>query len=450
MSTCRITTMHCPAFCDPHCRSEQGIALVVSLLALALMSLIGLTLVFVSTTEVLIGRNTRAQLSNSYWAESACEEARNRIVGFLSDPTGPLSDSSKAVYIVSTPSINPTGGTAVSNPFFDPEFHTASDFTLVPSNLNRPGFAWVRITQKTERRAKYNLDSSSNYLSASNTNLDGPVFYGFSTVLSQPKLTQYVNSGAHLVECTGTPVYQLTVLVRDKDGIRFSSNSDISRIPVPPLRAALYAKGPLSISSAGVQINGQDEAGLSSPLDALESQDTISGDLTHVNGAPTSVHPGSPFTYEMGPLCNLLRPPVTRSIEKVAPTISRFADGTFVGDGLSLGRVPVNGDHSEAAFCDGSLTLSNSEGQGVLFVNGDFTVSGTFSYYGLIIVRGRVNLNGDSGGGVEIHGAILSYSDAGPQVSNLSGNVRIFYHSAIIQQQFNALGFARLNYRNAF
>ena len=450
MSSGLLRTMHCSFSCDPHCRSERGIALVVSLLALALLSLIGLTLVFVSTTEVLIGRNTRAQLSNSYWAESACEEARDRMVGFLSDPAGPLSDPGKAVYIVSTPSINPTAGTAISNPFFDPEFHTASDFTLVSSNLNRPGFAWVRITQKTERRAKYNLDSSSHYLSASNTNLDGPVFYGFSTVLSQPKLTQYVNSGAHLAECTGTPVYQLTVLVRDKDGIKFSSNSDISRIPVPPLRAALYAKGPISISSAGVQINGQDEAGLGSPLDALESQDTISGDLTHVNGAPTSVHPGSPFNYEMGSLCSLLRPPVSRSIDKVAPTISRFADGTFAGDGLTLGRVPVNGDHSEAAYCDGSLTLSNSEGQGILFVNGDFTVSGTFSYYGLIIVRGKVSINGDSGTGVEIHGAVLSCSDAGTPVSTLSGIVRIYYHSAIIQEQFNTLGFTRLTYRDAF
>ncbi len=450
MSHCRLTILHSPVPSVPPCRSEQGIALVISLLALALMSLIGLTLVFVSTTEVLIERNARAQLCNSYWAESACEEARNRMDGFLSDPTGPLSVPAKTVYIVSTPSINPTGGTAISNPFFDPEFHTASDFTLVPSNLNRPGFAWVRITQKTERRAQYNLDGSSHYLSASNANLDTPVFYGYSTVLSQPKLTQYVNSGTHMVECAGTPVYQLMALVRDKDGIKFSANSDISRIPVPPLRAAFYSKGAVSITTAGVQVNGEDEAGLSPPIDALESQDTISGDLTHVNRAPVSVHTGSRFSYDMGPLCNLLRPPVSRSIDKVAPTVTRFSDGTFTGDGLNLGRIPLEGDDSEATFCDGSLTLSNSEGQGILFVNGDFTVSGAFNFYGLIIVRGRVNLNGDSGSGVEIHGGVLSCSDTGNPTSTLSGIVRIFYHAALIQEQFNALGFTRLTYRDAF
>jgi hypothetical protein len=398
---------------------------------------------------VLIERNNRAWIFNSYSAESGCEEARNRIGGFLNNPLTPLTDPNQVIYVVSANPINPASGTAESNPYFDTEYSPGLAVTLVPSNVGRPGFAWVRITRKTERWAHYNLDSSSHYLSASNTNVDVSVFYGFSKLVSPAKPAQYVNSGAHPASHTGTPVYHLTAFVRDQAGFKLSTRSDISTVPVPPLRAAFYSKDAISISTANAAVDGEDESGTSAALDSLESQNAITGDLTNVTGAPTSVRPYSPFSYDLEAIIEMLKPPVSREIEKVSPAIAKLSDGTYWGDGLNLGQPPLEGDQSQAAFADGPLILSNSRGQGVLIVNGDLSISGTLGFYGLIIVRGKVNLNGEGASGIEIHGGILSSSDTGNQTSTLSGRVNIVYHAALIQEQFNALGYIRLAYRDA-
>ena len=80
--------------------SEKGIALAASLLALSMLTLIGLSMTFVSSTEVLVNQNNRMRLVNLYLAESATEEARDRIRNLIASNQLSLSDSLKVVYIV--------------------------------------------------------------------------------------------------------------------------------------------------------------------------------------------------------------------------------------------------------------------------------------------------------------------------------------------------------------
>ena len=101
--------------------TEKGIALILSLLALSILTLIGLTMMFVSSTETLINRNSKMKLSNLYASESAAEEARDRIKGFLNSGLLSLSAPNQVVYITSNTSINPTTGDANSNPYYDPD-----------------------------------------------------------------------------------------------------------------------------------------------------------------------------------------------------------------------------------------------------------------------------------------------------------------------------------------
>src|SRR5437773_9718741 len=95
--------------CFPN-RMQNGIALVSSLLALSLLTLIGLTMMFVSSTETLINRNGKMKLSNLYASEPAVEEARDRLRALLNSGLLPLSDPNQVVYITSNPSINPING----------------------------------------------------------------------------------------------------------------------------------------------------------------------------------------------------------------------------------------------------------------------------------------------------------------------------------------------------
>ena len=72
--------------------SEKGIALAASLLALSMLTLIGLAMTFVSSTEVLVNQNNRMHLVNLYLAESATEEARDRIRSLIASSQLSLSD----------------------------------------------------------------------------------------------------------------------------------------------------------------------------------------------------------------------------------------------------------------------------------------------------------------------------------------------------------------------
>ncbi len=411
--------------------SSRGVALIAALLVLSILTLIGLTMTFVSNTEALINRNERSQMQNTYAVQTACEEARDRLTALLSDPSLPLAGPTQVVYIVSNPAINPSTGDAQTNPYFDADFNGVSTASFLNSNFSQAGFSWVRIVQKTERWARYNLDGTASYLSAS-------------------KPTQYVNTGSYVATYTGTPVYQIAAMARDLAGFRQVGRASISRIPIPPLRAVVFSRDAISVSDASVMVQGLDEGGSSVQLSTLESQHAIGGDLSGVAEAPTSTLPFSSYSYDMDALIKMLKPPVSKEIEKVAPTVSKLSDGQYFGDGVSLGQTPLDGNLSQATFADGPLSLSNSKGQGILIVNGDLSVSGSFEYYGLIIAKGKVLMNGSSGAGVEIHGALLSNSSSGDQTTILQGTVKLFNNPAFIQKQFNTAGFVQLSYQAGY
>src|SRR5688500_15216773 len=155
--------------------SQKGIALAASLLALSMLTLIGLSMTFVSSTEVLVNQNNRMRLVNLYQAESATEEARDRIRNLIAANQLSLSDQLKEVYIVAESSINPTAGNVDSNPYFDPDYSSSLSVSIINSDLSAIGSAWVKIWQKTEARAGYSLTNASS-------NTADPVFYGFDRI----------------------------------------------------------------------------------------------------------------------------------------------------------------------------------------------------------------------------------------------------------------------------
>jgi hypothetical protein len=149
----------------------------------------------------------------------------------------------------------------------------------------------------------------------------------------------------------------------------------------------------------------------------------------------------------MSSLLKSLKPPFTKEIEHVVPGITILSDGTYVGNGLSLGQIPSSGDLSQSTYVDGPLNISDSSGQGILVINGDLSVTGSFTFFGLIIVKGKIHLNGGGMEGIRIYGAVIASSDAGDAQSILEGVVQIRNDSAVIQAQLNRLQYARLAFR---
>jgi len=398
-------------------------------------------MMFVSSTETLINRNNKLRLVSLYAAESAAEEARDRIKAFLSSGLLSLSNPDKVVYITSSPSINPTVGDATSNLYFDSDYAASFDTTMVATEVGEVKFSWVRLIQKTERRAGYDLNGSGNLEAA-------PVFFGYDRFQSNAKPSQYVNSGPNATTHTGTPVYQITALARDPSGFKQTVRTDVSMIPQPLLTAALFSKDPLSVGGNTVVVQGKDEAvDAAKDLNGLESNGLITGSMTNVQGSPVAERANSTIAYNLDGLIKALKPPRSKEIEKVAPTISKIPGGGYQGSALNLGQLPLSGDTSQTIYAGGALTLSNSSGQGILVVDGDFAVSGSFAYYGLIVVRGRVELNGSGIPGIEIHGAIIAGSPLVDQTTTLAGNVTILNSSYFVQKQFAALPYTRLSHQ---
>ena len=59
-------------------------------------------------------------------------------------------------------------------------------------------------------------------------------------------------------------------------------------------------------------------------------------------------------------------------------------------------------------YIEGDVTLNgNSTGYGVLVVTGTLTMSGDFSWYGTVLVVGDGRFDGSGGGTGEIHGMVL-------------------------------------------
>jgi hypothetical protein len=420
--------------------SEKGIALAAALLALSMLTLIGLAMTFVSSTEVLINQNSRMKLVNLYLAESASEEARERIKEMLLANQLSLADPNKVVYIVAESSTNPTAGDADSNPYFDSAHSPSLSVSIINSNLSAIGFAWVKVWQKTEVRAGYSLTNSSQ--------TDSPVFFGYNRFQPNARLTQYVNSGPYQTSHVGSPVYLVTALARSPGDYRQLVSTDIASLPSPPLQAAVFSKDAIQISGSGVLISGDDQNS-SNPtnLNGLESAQTITGDLAGVTGTPLSEQPFSPFSYDIDSLMKSLKPPLAKQIEQVAPTVTKLTDGTYQGSGVNLGQIPSSGDSSQTTYVEGPLNISDSTGQGILVVNGDLSISGTFAYYGLIIVKGKIHLNGTGTEGITIQGALISSSASGTDTSILEGIVRVFNDSAVMRKQFGVLQYARLAFR---
>jgi hypothetical protein len=178
-------------------RNEQGMALMLSLFALLLLSGIGLCMVLASTTETRIDANHSGSLRSYYAAHSGLEEVRDRIKFLSSSPNGladllpqDIAGNANGVLYV----LNPVGGETVdptdpTSPYFDDQLchDYNSGVTLrdsrcsaVPSTANwrlasqyaAPGvtptavplgYKWVRVNMKTNRiAAPYFVDQKGD------------------------------------------------------------------------------------------------------------------------------------------------------------------------------------------------------------------------------------------------------------------------------------------------
>ncbi len=81
-------------------------------------------------------------------------------------------------------------------------------------------------------------------------------------------------------------------------------------------------------------------------------------------------------------------------------------------------------------YASGSLSLNGGRGQGVLIVNGDLTINGTFAYDGLILVKGNLKANGT----LDVFGAVMVQG-----TTDILGNANFSYSACAVSNAFAGL-----------
>lgn len=82
----------------------------------------------------------------------------------------------------------------------------------------------------------------------------------------------------------------------------------------------------------------------------------------------------------------------------------------------------------------GSATLTGGQGQGILLVDGDLKLAGQVTWYGPIIVRGSLAVNG----GAKVYGYVAAANVDLDDNTTVLGNSGIYYSSCALQQVFAA------------
>ena len=114
---------------------------------------------------------------------------------------------------------------------------------------------------------------------------------------------------------------------------------------------------------------------------------------------------------------------------------------SFIGGACDKNDINNWGDpHTPTSACGnyfpiihvtGSLTLNNQQGQGILLVDGDLTVNGSWDFYGIVIILGDLRTSGGGTADAHFWGGVMA-RNADLSTQNLSGHATLNFSSCAI------------------
>jgi hypothetical protein len=470
--------------------SQEGVALLIAIFVLMLISIVALSMLLSSGMETSIAGNYRLATQSYYAAFAGLEEARGRLWSKHPKALGALIPNPLPVGTVRY-IINPAAGEVVAptnaaNAFYDSEYFqefgvqastlganaqtTPSIWGLAapPAGLPGPFYKWVRITAKTEQSENLDIDGNG-VIDAVN-----PIYYD--------GLHQYVKGNPVSLalfpnEPTGQKqVYRLTAMAVLPNGAKRMLQTDIAMMLFNfkfPGALTLDGKNPnyQKPTSVPFVVNGNDQSpggancpppGASLPAVGVvggnASINTVVSDIQqNPNRSPEYTGGGLP-TPSVGDVTSSL--PTTESspsqLEAIVAQIESAADYVVQGPATSLPdygtaanpvTVVVDSPNNGAT---GNLTISgNVTGYGILVVRGTYSPSGTVGWNGMVLVIGQGNIQGSGGGNNSYNGAVFiaqTRDASGNLLNNLGaptfdwsggGGNGIFYNSCSIANASN-------------
>jgi hypothetical protein len=434
-------------------RTEKGIALLIAIFILLLISVVAIALIVSSGTESALAGNYRSSTGVYYAALAGLEEVRGRLLvtdpnafattnlaNFLPPPGTDLAIGD-AYYL-----INPFGGESITpwdsasaypDNEFGTEFSSTSASFSSPSSssktalsvwnrsplnsLSFPGplYKWVRINAVSEKSLKIDVDNDTLADSITPLYYDGAHFSNSSSagpqVLELTSLAVLPNGSQkllqYLVAPNGLSLSFPAALTLDGPVGTFntSGNSDFfvsgidrqhgSPYPgtCPPNDPTKYGVGATSSGDRTLVVNQISNTGYT-PLPL-----NYRGILPHPSIGDVGTDPGG-----TGALISAFQS--VNSLDGpqgVVQFISASANQSVTGPANSLPDMGAL-NRLVTTVVQGDLTLTGTmSGYGLLVVTGNLTLGGHVSWYGVILVIGQGHLFMNSYGAGEIDGAVL-------------------------------------------
>src|SRR5579872_3469461 len=409
-----------PFACPRNTRGEEGVALLLSLLVLVLISALAAALLFMAANESSIVSNQRSEATAWDAARAGLEEARGRISAGDTNYLGTNlpANTSHVLYILNPASGETVAPTDASNAYFDSEYQTEwgqpiTSSTLTVTTVNSelqsllsagtiptvPAYKWVRITLKTEASANEDVNEDGA--------LDSTSLLTFSASTDH----QAVGGSASQV------VYRTTALASISGGTERILQYDLGPgFPLPPFPAALTMCGPDATyngpSSNVWYANGADQG--SPPSSSLEAIGTCNSSST------TDVDSGVPsdrtthYTGASGLIPDVVN--VSSSINPCFTSVTCLNSlvTTLTGSASQVLTGPVSNPNlgSDASpritVVNGNLILSGTTiGAGILVVTGTLTTAGNTTFDGVILVIGQGQWVSNGGGNGVFNGGVV-------------------------------------------
>jgi len=434
--------------------SEDGIALLIAIFVLLLISVVAIALLVSSGTETALGANYRTSSTVYYAAIAGLEEARGRLL-----PKNPnYFDNSDPTFIPAPPSplqlgqtryvINRSPGDTIvpwdsTNSYYDNEYQTefgtaasGASFQSVNSvwdysnspTYPGPMYKWVRINAATEQSLFLQVNASGSY------NNTTPIYYDPANVntsgTSWPSLI--VNPSP---PSTAMQALEITALASLPTG-----SQKILQYLVAPVSlnltfpAALTLDGYADVFSSpdhsGWVVQGNSDGGdaacspsgpIPYPVYAVAVPDTP--DVGNViSGIPTSPHNETTnFTGTGGFTPNVAGPTrvtlpanlqTVQGLNQIAQTIIQNADAVLPG-GTNETNLPLamSSSNPMTIAVQGDFTFGASSpptGYGLLLVTGNFTYATGAFWNGIVLVIGKGTMTAiENGAGGTFNGAVL-------------------------------------------
>jgi hypothetical protein len=418
-------------------RSQCGVALLLAIFALFLVTSIGLGVMYLSDSETFVNSNFRDEQTAYYAARAGLEEARDRmrstsgsgITISSSLPTAKPGAAAGVLYV-----LNPSGSETVapwstSNPYFDdeicreiscgssevpptPGWYVSPALTASSTYASSPvlPYKWMRITLKMNQSAAGTANVMYvNGNSSSATSNDYVCWDGSHEIVSSTACTS-----------ANPPVYLLTALAMTPSGSRRVLQYELTRDSLDlsfPGALTLNGTGDVMGGSASkpFQVQGSDHSGCGGSAGASGAPAIAVSDSADRAGVTLGIPSNRWSNYTGGgsstPDVETATMPANfqsvTALQSLVSTIENNANQVLTGPVSRLSN-PGTAASPQVIVVNGDLTLSgNVTGYGILLVTGTYSASGTVGWNGIVLVIGKGIAIGTGGGSNQYNGAFF-------------------------------------------